>query len=301
MLGISTCWWHNRVGRGEDIIDDINRLGLQGVELEYRITEKIFSQIKHGGISSLNVLSVHNFFPKPEIPEIQKGSGDLFLLSSRDEEERNRAVHYSIRTLDHAQEMGAGAVVLHLGRVEMQNTSLELLQHTRNHDRTAADLQSFIADQRVIRKLRGPRNFDAVLKSLEKLNREAEKRGIFLAVENRYHFHEIPDFKETGMILKTFSGGAIRYWHDVGHAAAQEKLGIVRQSQWLEAYSENMIGVHIHDARGIDDHYAPGQGDIPFKDMMPHIMKVPNIILEVHPKVSRQDLVEGIQLIKGML
>ena len=37
MLGISTCWWHNKADPADRIIDEILQLGLDGVELEYRL------------------------------------------------------------------------------------------------------------------------------------------------------------------------------------------------------------------------------------------------------------------------
>ena len=46
MFGISTCWWHGKTDGGDETIDDILRLGLPGVELEYRITESLYKQMK---------------------------------------------------------------------------------------------------------------------------------------------------------------------------------------------------------------------------------------------------------------
>lgn len=66
MLGISTCWWHNRTDRGDAILKDILQLGFLGVELEYRITESIYKQMKPLLKGSLKVLTIHNFFPKPD-------------------------------------------------------------------------------------------------------------------------------------------------------------------------------------------------------------------------------------------
>ena len=64
MLGISTCWWHNRTERGDEIMGDILKLGLNGVELEYRITDYMYQQMRPQLKRDLKVLSIHNFFPK---------------------------------------------------------------------------------------------------------------------------------------------------------------------------------------------------------------------------------------------
>ena len=298
MLGISTCWWHGRSLRGDEIVRDILRLGLEGVELEYRITNAIYQQMRGPLKKALTVLSVHNFFPKPEDPAIEKGSGDLFLLSSKDEDERSRAVKYSIRTIEQASDLGARAVVLHLGRVDMPSPFEGYVSLYRSGKMHASEGRASIKEQRRIREARHRKNLDAVLLSLDQLNREAEQRGVLLGIENRYHFHEIPNFEEIGTILKEFEGGNVGYWHDVGHAAVHENLGICRQKDLLDAYSEKLIGMHLHDARGLDDHFSPGQGQIDYTEispfMKPRVMK----ILEVHSKVERKDLLKGVQFVK---
>ena len=137
-----------------------------------------------------------------------------------------------------------------------------------------------------------------MLLSLERLNREAEKRGIFLGIENRYHIHEIPDLDEIGLILQRFKGGNIRYWHDVGHSKVQENMGLNRQRDLLEAYSEEMIGIHLHDVRGVDDHLAPGQGEVDYDEIKPFMNPSIIKILEVNSKVKRNELLEGIRFVK---
>jgi len=300
MLGISTCWWHNRTDRGEEIINDILSLGLQGVELEYRVSETLYQQMRPRLKTDLKVLSIHNYFPRPEELGIVKGSGDLFLLSSTDKEERLRAVKYSIRSMDYADDMEAKAVILHLGRVDMPNPTPKFSELYNGEKRERSEALAFMKRQRLVREARDQKNLDAVLFSLDKLNREAERRGIFLGIENRYHFHEIPDFEEIGIILKQFKGGCIRYWHDVGHAGAQENMGIIRQEDLLKTYSDMLIGVHFHDVKGLSDHLAPGQGEMNYEEMEPYIQSPHIKILEVHPRVEREDLVKGIKCLPSM-
>jgi len=300
MLGISTCWWHNQADRGDEIVNDILRLGIKGVELEYRITDSVYQQMKSRLKRELTVLSIHNFFPKPERLGVRKGSGDLFLLSSIDREERSKAVEYTIRTMDHADDLEARAVVLHLGRVDMPNPTPRLSGPYGTSHMVTDETIALLEEQRLEREARHERYLDAVFFSIEKLNKEAEKRGIFLGIENRYHLHEIPNLEEIGIILEKFRGGNIRYWHDVGHALAQEKMGIVRQGDLLKAYSENMLGIHLHDVQGHDDHFSPGQGEVDYEAIKPFLQPSHIKILEVHPKVEREDLMEGIRLLKNL-
>jgi len=298
MLGISTCWWDTRSFRGDEIVADILELGLEGVELEYRITNSLYQQMKPHLNKELRVLSIHNFFPKPEDRAHGKGSGDLFLLSSTDKDERSRAVTYTIRTIEHANDLEAQAVVLHLGHVDMENTMERFRELHRNGEIHQDEGGAFLDEQKTLRETKRGKNLDAVLFSLERLNREAVRLGVYLGIENRYHFHEIPNFDEIGTILREFEGGRVRYWHDVGHAAVQEQLGISRQKDLLDAYSGKMIGIHFHDAKGLDDHFSPGQGEIDYGEITPFLKQNLIKVLEINPKVEREDLLEGVQFIK---
>jgi sugar phosphate isomerase/epimerase len=297
MLGISTCWCSKRASGGKEIARRILELGLEGVELEYRIPSGVFREMKPYLHKALKVLSVHNYFPLPDDIPLAKASGDLFLLSSPDEDERSNAVAYSIKTIEHAHDLGARAVVLHLGKVDMPDLTEAFFGLHRNGLLGEGEGLGFVEEQRAIRQARKKRNLDAVLVSLEVLNREAVNRGVLLGIENRFHFHEVPDFEEIGHILREFKGGNIRYWHDVGHARVQENLGLTRQEKLLEAYSEEMAGIHLHDVRGLDDHLAPGQGEVDFEQIKPFLRPSMIKILEVHSGVPQEQVLNGIRLL----
>lgn len=301
MLGISTCWWGNRSLRGDEIVSEILELGIEGVELEYRLTNRIYQEMRPQLNEAVTVLSVHNFFPKPQDSPDKKASGDFFLLSSTSNSERSMAVKYSVRTIEHARDLGARAVVFHLGRVDMPNPTKSFIRLYREGKMGQSEGLTLIDEQRRIRQARHRKNLDAVLFSLEELNRVAEEKKIFIGIENRCHFFEIPDFEEIETILKEFEGGKVRYWHDVGHAIVQENLGILPQKDLLEAYSEMMIGIHLHDVRGIDDHLSPGQGEMDYGQVMPFLKPSLIKILEIHSKVERKELLRGIQFIKDIV
>jgi sugar phosphate isomerase/epimerase len=301
MLGISTCWWDNRALRGDEIVGDILELGLTGVELEYRISNTIFQQMTPWLNKELSVLSIHNFFPKPQERVGEKGSGDFFLLSSTDADERSRAVRYSVKTIEHAHDLGVRAIIFHLGRVDMQKPTEKFKRFYSDGRIVQSEGLALLNEKRHIREAKSRRNLDAVLFSLEKLNREAEQKGVFIAIENRYHFHEIPDFHEIGIILRKFEGGNVRYWHDVGHAGAQEAMGICKQKDLLDAYCEKMIGIHLHDVKGFDDHISPGQGQIDYREVMSFMKPSLIKILEIHSKVERKELEKGVQFVKNFM
>jgi sugar phosphate isomerase/epimerase len=286
---------------GREILDHVTRLGLEGVELEYRLSASVLDQMRPRLKAPPAVLSIHNFFPNPGEPEGRPASGDYFLLSSLDPEERAQAIQYTLRTMVHASELGAKAVVLHLGHVEMADPKARFFELYHAGQVTESAGRRFLSEQTRIRHARREKNLAAVLRSLEVLNREAERLNVTLGIENRCHFHEIPDPEEVGLILDTFQGGRVSYWHDLGHAAIQEALGICGQKELLTVYSDRLAGIHLHDVKSLEDHLAPGKGDLDFAEILAAIPNEAIKILELHPRVTEGDLLTGLDILNHLL
>ena len=128
MLGISTVWKSQEFKDGQELLECLSRLGINNFELEYRISESTFVGIKKAleKDKTLSISSIHNYFPIPHVSDV--GGGDIFLLSSESKEERLLAVKYTIRSMQNAAELGAQAVVVHLGRVPMEKVRNELFR-----------------------------------------------------------------------------------------------------------------------------------------------------------------------------
>ena len=61
-------------------------------------------------------------------------------------------------------------------------------------------------------------------------------------------------------MLGEVPGQLAGYWHDTGHAEVQQQLGFAFHEDWLSRFRDRMVGIHLHDIRGISDHHAPGKG-----------------------------------------
>ena len=57
-------------------------------------------------------------------------------------------------------------------------------------------------------------------------------------------------------------GETVGYWHDVGHAEVLENLGFGTHEEWLQRFAQRMVGIHLHDVVGVDDHQAAGLGNV---------------------------------------
>jgi sugar phosphate isomerase/epimerase len=122
----------------------------------------------------------------------------------------------------------------------------------------------------------------------------AERRQVRLGLETRYHYHELPGPDDFGPLLEEFAGSPLGYWHDTGHAHVNEHMGLVAEGQLLEALSGHLIGVHFHDAQGLDDHLPPGSGRIDFKALASSLTPEVVQVLELRPGTPLEAVRDGL-------
>ncbi len=300
MLGISTVWKSGKVKDGRELMECFAELGFREIELEYRISEATFKEIRQflKKRDDLKIVSVHNFFPIPDIHET--GGADIFHFSSEDEEERALAVKYAIKTIQIASELGARAVVLHLGRIKMGSVSSALFNLCDTGKLGTDEHKKMLEEISALRESKKGKTLDMMLISMEEIQKAAEKHDIDIGIENRYCFEECPNFEEMAVIFKEFGDGRIGYWHDAGHAQVQENLGIVGVKELLDAYGKYLVGFHLHDVNGYSDHHVPGIGEVDFDLLKKHMKKDTVKILEIHPRETEKDLLSGVDFLKNM-
>jgi sugar phosphate isomerase/epimerase len=302
MLSLSTSWKSLDCASGDAMIKALEQFNITGIELEYRVSESLFRQmrslLKH---SYLKVFSVHNFFPFPSDMHGVRPDGDMFLLSHPNIEERMRAIEWTKRTIEHANDMEARAVVLHCGRVEMDPEKRVLFNHFETGQIHSDEAQTFIKQKRAERNRKKAPYLDALLFSLDRLMPIAGRENILLGIENRFHYHQLPYFfDEFDKIFSEFNGGPIGYWHDMGHARAGEILTLIPEESLLKNYSEHLIGVHIHDAVGLNDHLPPGKGEIAFDRLVSYLKPGTIRVVELKPGTPDRDAAHGIHFLHQM-
>lgn len=288
MFSLSTSWNSHRHTTGRGIIDEIKDAGFDTVELNFALTESMVEEIlalKESG--AIKVSSLHNICPLP--PEIapERASPDYYSLSSPEETERRRAVKAAENTLIYAKRLGARAVVLHAGRIEMKDRTRELAA-AKDEPGRFESLRSELIRQR--RELGRP-FFENVVRSLEELVPFANGLGVAIGVENRYYYREIPVMEEFEELFARFSPGDLYYWHDAGHAEVFERLGLAHHKESLKRLSGRLLGMHLHDIIGpITDHRAPGKGTFDFSIVKPYIKPETILVMEVHEPATAQDI-----------
>lgn len=293
-LVLSTSWNAWRHKNGKKIIAEIEKLGFEQVELSFNLTDSIVRDIKDLAANKhIIVSSLHNFCPIPQGIERHSALPDFYSMASTDGEERQKSLKYTKTTIDTALDLGAAAVVLHCGRVEIPDKTRSLTDLCLLGMDSSEDFIKIRNEYAQQRRQFQQAFFDNALRSLDELNRYAESKNILLGVETRIYHREIPSFEETAVILDKFKGSNIFYWHDTGHAQINEKLGFSSHKQYLDSYADKMIGIHLHDVSAYKDHKAPSCGEIDFTMLRPYIKKNTIKVVEVHHPTSPAEIRKG--------
>ena len=279
-FSLSTNWCNRRMESGEEIADKAMELGFEGLELGFHTT---MQQVK-GFRARLDVMpvgSVHAFCPVPiSAPE---GYPELYQLASFDDEMRAMARIHVKRNVEFAASMGAGAVVLHAGRVMCRGflKSRELKR----------------------REKRGKKMVDVFRKELEQVVPVLEKNKVTLGLENLPYLEGFPSEDE----LKGLVGEWVKPWFDTGHDYVRQQKGwtssslIPHPSSPIPHPSSLIpIGLHINDSNGGDDHLPPGEGKIDFTALKPLAETARHLVFEPHQGVTEEALKKGLAHIRTL-
>jgi len=300
-LALSTSWNAYRHTDSRSMLFEIRQLGFREVEFSFNLTKSMLDGIR--GIASdlgLKITSLHNYSPIPEGLSREEALPDCYSIASLNPEERKSAIKFTKRTIDTASFLGASLVVLHCGRVEIEDKTRDLISlssHTqKDTGRFLALRSSFIKERSLIAKA----FLEAALFSIEELSLYARIKNIRLGIENRFYYREIPNFEETGIILNNFRGSNVFYWHDTGHAKIIQDLGLTNGKDYLKAYNNDLAGIHLHNVSGFIDHQPLNNGELDFSEIRGYLKKETVKVIEVHKPALSIDIVESRKLLEGV-
>ena len=273
MLAISTMWNALKQPDGAALFDELKDLGFEGIALSRHLTLEQVEQLKPmlRDIGQIPPCAIQNFCPILPGTLQSEAEDDKILLSSLDNDERQEAIRRTVQTMALAVEMEITTVLLRLGEVDTYDRSYLMTDLYEYGEREFEAFSKKVAEATEWRKRKEAKHRDAVLRSLDELNEKALKMELCIAIENRPHYYQIPNFDEVGLFFDEFYGSPMRYWHNVGHAALQEKLGLCRAHEWLEAYNEHLIGVTLHDLQELEAYHPPGSGDLDWDELFTQI------------------------------
>lgn len=298
MVGISTAW--DDRGRRDvgEMLRQIRDLGFKAIEVSYNFSperlEKLLSSLKE---TDIKVVSVHNFCPLPA-EKRKRYTSDYYRLSSRNEEERRRAVDYTKRTIDTACRLSCGVVVIHAGVVELKVDFVRNLMSLYNQGKVSSQEYNELKKELLKARRNEKEPFiESTIKSLEEVMSYAYRNKVKIGLETRYYFNEIPNIEEVELFLKIFGDRGLVYWHDTGHAEVNERLGIIQHKDFLEKFKDHMFGIHIHDLKGTKDHFAPFSGDIDFSKILPYIRADLIKVIEAHSCATEEQIHKALRIL----
>jgi sugar phosphate isomerase/epimerase len=228
------------------------------------------------------------------------GMGDLarndIVFTSLDDERRKQAVAIAMDSIDVAVRYGARAVILHAGQVEvdpeLQNTLEQLQARGLIASPEADEIRARLVTERMFHY---DEHMTALRSSLDTLIPYAAARDVCLGIETRRRVHQVPNFGEMQWLLAYYQDAAIGYWHDAGHAEAQAAVGMTPHADWLRTFGGRLVGMHMHDVIGFDDHQTPGSGSIDWSGLAPLVPDQGLRTAEINAAASEESLTAGME------
>lgn len=292
-VSLSTMWAFKNFTSLEQFFEAARILGFAGVELNHQVDSAMLAGID---LSQYAISSLHEPCPADVPVNVLKARD--WLISATDESNRTQGMLAVKRSIDFASALGVRALVVHAGDVcsnwQGEKELCALYRAGQSHSRRYLEVKAKLIQDR--KAMVAPR-FLAVQHSLSELLEYAALRGVCLGLENRFHYMDIPTPDEMAQLLSLGAPESVGFWYDAGHAQVLDRLGLFDQEAWLERFATRMVGIHLHDTIGIDDHGAPGFGEGDFDHLCGSLPKDAIRTFEVRPSASPEQLLESLQFV----
>jgi sugar phosphate isomerase/epimerase len=293
-IALSTMWAIGQFPNLDDFFAAGKEMGFSRFELNHGVTNEMLSGVHLNGH---HISSVHEPCPAQNSVAFLRKSN--WLISSPDEENRRKGVEAIMRSIDLAYEVGASRIVVHPGKVDIDSSlDRSIYDLFRKGKMGTPEYDQAKNELMAARAQKATGNMQSVKRSILELAEAAEKKGIRLGIENRYHFMEIPLPDEMDELLNLGCGETVGFWYDLGHAQTLENLGLgVLHKEWLERFGSRITGVHLDDIIGINDHIVPGTGSLDWEWIPGQIPAGALKTLEVQPATTQDQIISGINFL----
>lgn len=282
------------------MLQEIRTLGFEYAELSHGIRISllpgIFQAVEAGEIK---ISTLHNFCPLPM--GFVSAAPNAFQFTARDARERDSAYRHTLKTLETAQRVKAGIVVLHMGSIEMKDYQDKLVDLLKRGLRESPKYEKICTE--AVQKQEEKKNAQVELagEALRRLIEQAESRGLRLGIENREGLEEIPLDRDFENFLRDFDSPTVGYWHDTGHAQIKQNLGFLHHATHLDNLSPRLIGFHIHDVEfPARDHRAPGTGTVDFAALRPLVKPEHVKVFEFSPSLPVDAVQAGVAHVRSL-
>jgi sugar phosphate isomerase/epimerase len=298
-IGLSTSW--NGPGRDADTLLDQHRgLGFQRLEAYAHFTLDELRRLAAAASSrGMHIASLHSPCP---VPTNAQGERVRWTdgLASVDHNERAFAVDTIKRSIDAAAEIGARAIVVHLGNTGVASRQGPVFETVARTGRLSDEHRRLRDEAWHERETAKGAHLEAALRSIRELGEHALGASVRIGVECRDGYHEIPSVDEYADVFAATAGLPVGYWHDAGHGAKLEYGGFVEHEEYLRRYGDHLVGMHIHDTREARDHLAPGQGGTDFAMLARYLGPRTIRTLELSPSVPADQITAALDMLEPL-
>ena len=305
MIALSTSCLAPGPAELDERIDTLLGYEVEGYELSYRIAAdeiEAFGRAIRG--AGRRVVSLHSYCPVPRGITAKNAGGDLLLLTSEDATMRERGIAATIETLEWAARLEANAIVMHSGRTPIEYPKLEireLYDSGRWNILPGGDAEAIFRRITQERAQTAERALDLLCLSLDPILEAAGRLEVFVGLENRIYPHEIPSPAEFTKLCEVFRGARVGTWYDTGHAGYQEALGFAAPKETWDAMRPNLLGCHVHDVEGIQDHLPPGEGSLDLGGLLGDLPESMPLVVELRASQSVERIAAGIEELRRQL
>lgn len=278
------------------MIDEIRGLGFKSVELGHNLRFSLLpGVIKSVQEKSIQVISLHNFCPVPI--EVLHPSPNCYEFTSSNSSERASAIRSTLQTLEHAAELQAPAVVLHLGSFETKiPVTQKLIHHWKSRSLFTKKTSQLKIDYLLERKKQFPVLQKRLHECLKPILEKATELKIKLGIEFRSDLEEFPHADEFDWLFREYAGSPLHYWHDFGHAGLMDSLGMIDHLSFYIQKKPILLGAHWQDFIAPDqDHLALEEGELPLQEFIKETPKNALSVLELSPRIPHEKVQSSLQ------
>ena len=296
-FALTTRWNAGRHTDGEAMIEEILDMGFSRVELGYDLRLDLVPGVtKMIQAGRVHVDSLHNFCPVPV--SAPRGHPELYTLASTDRQVRQGAVHHTTKTIRFAAEVGAKAIVVHAGYVDVPHMTDQLAALCEQGQQFSDLYEKIKLKLQINREKKARKQLDYLSEGIEQLMPALVEANVKLALENLPTWEALPSEMEMESLIARFGQEHLACWYDLGHGQIRQNLGFINQERWLERLSPFMAGMHIHDVLPPrSDHLMPPHGQVDFKSLKRFATPALFKVIEPTPETPKEAIVDALRFL----
>ena len=251
-------------------------------------------------IHAANILPIASVHQPAPLRQVGGRPNSNLNLAAIDEDERKLAVSHTLDSIRLAGEVGADAVIVHLGHLGGTSRAWAGDREARRLFAAGTPHREAAGRALAVRLADAPPYLKSARKTLAELVEVASPLGVTLGLESRLNLPEFPLPSELPALVDGYTPEQVGYWHDVGHAEVLWRMGYIDRFDWFREPGVRCAGAHVHDVTQLTDHRAPGAGDVELAEHARHLSGLDAVTLEINQHQPEEQVRMTIPLLRSL-